>query len=1566
MKRKLLFTICILTFYFGQGQYVTIDSAFEDELITQGIDSEGVSDGRILLSDALSTISLNLSGSIPLVNNPPGVGLLNVNGIEFFANLETLRIEGNSITNLDLSLNTNLRVLRAWRNGLQTLNVEGLVNLETVGLNFNNLSNVDFSSNIAAQELDITDNNLTFISMGNKANLGKFTLSNNPNLAALNISGVDGSLVTFDTRGNTNLLCIEVSSIANANNQAGWLKEAGTSYTENCSGQSYTLIPDTTFENYLIAQGIDSQGIANGRVLTSDIQNIVSLDMQNLGITNLSGIDDFISLQTLNVNNNGLVTVDLSANIALTSLSIQSNLLSSVNITQNINLITLNIAENSNLSTIDVSQNTQLEIFTAYLCNLQSLDLSTNSNLEELTIYRNSITALDVTSNPNLKYINAEFMTLSSLDISQNPFLENLFLTSTVLNSLDVSNNPLLIALLLGSNNLTSLDISNLPDLNTLYVDNNNLTELSVRQNQLLNIFDAQNNNDLTCIEVIDVNTAENQFNWRKDATTLYSENCNPLPFEVYTNIINAGIAPNYEITEGNTFTLNFEADNTTTNGTQFTPNIDFTINGSSAVTDFRFNGNETTIPNSPFTVSAVNPDGSITISAFDDGIEEGNEVYTITITSQDTSSYTINGPTSFDVTVKDKIIDNLFDVNITLGGDIINMGTEANPDYQINEGGTILINIEAYNGGIEGQEYNLSYRDNLAEIPNDFERKFDIDPELLLLFFTPNINTNPDTTYSIEATRDNTIDDQVDYINLSFQNDQQSLPEYRINNLDINSVLNFTIKIIDIDDTNSAFIFANFDNSGGTEGGTDTFTVNLTAGGNPWQNNTGADIILPITFTNARLDGSTIDLAEIGDYTPSNGNIVIAPNTSQGSMTIDLVRDSDKDHEFYLATIEQPTAIPITLTNSTMEAKIIDEEAPFDIFVLVKQVSSIGDYKGDAILEGTLCCPEYAVEEGQKIEIAFEAEKGVQPQPFTIKYDFGGVAIENTDFTNLDERAPAPNNQFGYNVKLDKNPDNFLQMQVTKDADYYEQTEKLLINLTPIESSKFNLNKTSFTFNIYNVLPVSVEAIDNIANEEDALNDKGKFLLSLPVLTTRSIYVEYELSGSAIEGVDYVSIEKGVIFNEGEINKEITISAIQDDFPEELETIKLSIIDRPGYSIDNSKREATIDIPKNDQDKITFNVTLTALESQIFENPEDTPNEAAFEITITPPNTTGTDIEINYAFTNGNETYFAIENEDFIQNGNGTLIFGDGETTKQITVSAILDEDIIPEQTEIITLALTQGLKYDSNATTDAKMKIISKDFDNTRLDKESLKVVVTSNSCKDFSEGDLLIENSSQFEFDVFVKKSNSTENPKTGELLGIDKEFFNDLESGEYTITFQFIDSTITIIPPIFIVRIEELSGTNLLGQSFNLKTKTATLLVEGSKEYVVTNEAGLEYLFKFKDFNKHSIEIPVKSGLNNITIKGEANCQGELQSSFYFNDFVVYPNPTKGVLFINGFSLNELANVAITDYSGKQLMSFKKQIVFGNLELDLSNLAQGVYYGAIKTPKGQDLKLKIVKN
>ena len=103
-----------------------------------------------------------------------------------------------------------------------------------------------------------------------------------------------------------------------------------------CSAQ-YTSLPDTNFEKALINLGIDS-GSIDGKVLTSNISSITSLDIYGKGISDITGIQDFISLKYLKCSDNNLLNIDISKNTVLTELDISVNFLTTLDVSKNTNL----------------------------------------------------------------------------------------------------------------------------------------------------------------------------------------------------------------------------------------------------------------------------------------------------------------------------------------------------------------------------------------------------------------------------------------------------------------------------------------------------------------------------------------------------------------------------------------------------------------------------------------------------------------------------------------------------------------------------------------------------------------------------------------------------------------------------------------------------------------------------------------------------------------------------------------------------------------------------------------------------------------------------------------------------------------------------------------------------------------------------------------------------------------------------------------------------------------------------------------------------------------------------
>ena len=104
------------------------------------------------------------------------------------------------------------------------------------------------------------------------------------------------AIATLNCANNPTLICIQVADVAATANWAT-TKDAIASFSLNCT--IYTLIPDAKFEDKLIALGIDRDG-KNGKVATESIAALTSLDVSYSSITDLTGIQDFVALKTLN------------------------------------------------------------------------------------------------------------------------------------------------------------------------------------------------------------------------------------------------------------------------------------------------------------------------------------------------------------------------------------------------------------------------------------------------------------------------------------------------------------------------------------------------------------------------------------------------------------------------------------------------------------------------------------------------------------------------------------------------------------------------------------------------------------------------------------------------------------------------------------------------------------------------------------------------------------------------------------------------------------------------------------------------------------------------------------------------------------------------------------------------------------------------------------------------------------------------------------------------------------------------------------------------------------------
>ncbi|WP_420574668.1 leucine-rich repeat domain-containing protein [Kordia sp.] len=122
--------------------------------------------------------------------------------------------------------------------------------------------------------------------------------------------------------------------------------------TNSIPGQTY--VPDNNFEQALIDLGYDTT--LDDYVTTANINTVNDLNIRNLSIFDLTGIEDFAALEILNCGLNFLGEVDLSNNTNLTSLIADNSAMVALNMKNgnNTNVTTFITLGNVDLSCVQV------------------------------------------------------------------------------------------------------------------------------------------------------------------------------------------------------------------------------------------------------------------------------------------------------------------------------------------------------------------------------------------------------------------------------------------------------------------------------------------------------------------------------------------------------------------------------------------------------------------------------------------------------------------------------------------------------------------------------------------------------------------------------------------------------------------------------------------------------------------------------------------------------------------------------------------------------------------------------------------------------------------------------------------------------------------------------------------------------------------------------------------------------------------------------------------------------------------------------------------------------------
>ncbi|TVZ56841.1 putative secreted protein (Por secretion system target) [Lutibacter sp. Hel_I_33_5] len=331
-----------------------------------------------------------------------------------------------------------------------------------------------------------------------------------------------------------------------------------------------TLIPDVNFEQALINQSIDSDGVINGQVCTADINTIKFLDVRNLSIRLMTGIEDFRDIEQLYASKNLLTSIDVTQNLNLIKLVLgqnqitgnlnvrnnrnlelltcDNNLITTLDVTQNIKLKGLHFSNNK-VPTIDVTNLSDLEVLTFDTNLISNLDVSQNLALIDLVADNNLLPTINVTNNRLLTRLACQNNMLTSLDVTQNTVLETLAYGDNNISSIDLSQNSKIKYLFCYRNGISTIDLSSLPLLEALHCrgnilvdldlsiqsnfvqlfgDSNKLTRLNIANgnNSAFSFFEITRNPDLKCVQADAATPLTGLTGWTFDPQTSFSTDC--------------------------------------------------------------------------------------------------------------------------------------------------------------------------------------------------------------------------------------------------------------------------------------------------------------------------------------------------------------------------------------------------------------------------------------------------------------------------------------------------------------------------------------------------------------------------------------------------------------------------------------------------------------------------------------------------------------------------------------------------------------------------------------------------------------------------------------------------------------------------------------------------------------------------------------------------------------------------------------------------------------------------------------------------------------------------------
>ena len=299
-----------------------------------------------------------------------------------------------------------------------------------------------------------------------------------------------------------------------------------------------TNFPDEAFRNYVIEHADFDK---NHLLSSNEIKIVTDIDVDNLGIKSLNGIEYFTDLKLLQcIGNNQLESIDLSHNAYLEKLYCQKSGLKELNLSKNVLLDTLNCQE-CNLTSIDIDECTSLKYIYCSNNQLTELDASGCASLVTLECNNNKIKNLDLSKNNAIRWVECSGNQMTNLNLSGCSSLISLDCSNNLIGTININSSTDLTSLICKDNNITNLNLGNNIALEKLYCENNQLSDIDVSKNTALKYLQLSGNKLTDPFIDLSQNASLERFEYNYDTiNAILSEN--KIDMSVYKHLDTARV----------------------------------------------------------------------------------------------------------------------------------------------------------------------------------------------------------------------------------------------------------------------------------------------------------------------------------------------------------------------------------------------------------------------------------------------------------------------------------------------------------------------------------------------------------------------------------------------------------------------------------------------------------------------------------------------------------------------------------------------------------------------------------------------------------------------------------------------------------------------------------------------------------------------------------------------------------------------------------------------------------------------------------------------------------------